>query len=133
MIPSPQFWRGKRVFLTGHTGFKGAWLSMWLHRLGAHIMGFSLPPDSEQNLSSQINLGALIKSVYGDICEETALSSAIQNFAPDVVLHLAAQSLVTRSYREPVLTYPNQCHGNGARDGGGSSHAIGAVRGDRDD
>src|ERR1700677_4897699 len=103
MIPSPRFWRGKRVFLTGHTGFKGAWLAMWLHRLGANVMGFSLPPDSELSLSSQINLGALITSVYGDIREETALSSAIQDFAPDLVLHLAAQSLVTRSYREPVL------------------------------
>jgi CDP-glucose 4,6-dehydratase len=111
MIPSGQFWQGKRVFLTGHTGFKGAWLAIWLHRLGAQVMGFSLPPDSEQNLSSQINLGALITSVYGDILEETALSSALRDFAPDVVLHLAAQSLVTRSYREPVLTFQTNVMG----------------------
>ena len=77
LIPGPEFWRGKRVFLTGHTGFKGAWLAMWLHRLGAHVMGFALPPDSEQSLSALMNLGALIKSEYGDICEEAALSSAI--------------------------------------------------------
>jgi CDP-glucose 4,6-dehydratase len=111
LIPSPEFWRGKRVFLTGHTGFKGAWLAMWLHRLGAHVMGFALPPDSEQSLSALMNLGALIKSEYGDICEEAALSSAIQDFAPDVVLHLAAQSLVTRSYREPVLTFQTNVMG----------------------
>ena len=77
-------------------------------------------PDSEQNLSSLISLGALIKSVYGDIREETALSSAIQDFAPDVVLHLAAQSLVTRSYRDPVLTFQTNVIG--------TVHVMEAVR-----
>jgi CDP-glucose 4,6-dehydratase len=105
MIPNSQFWRGKRVFLTGHSGFKGTWLSMWLHRLGAQVMGFSLPPDTQPSLCLLADLNAVIQHAQGDIRDAAGLSAAMQAFAPDVVLHLAAQALVKRSYREPLLTF----------------------------
>jgi CDP-glucose 4,6-dehydratase len=111
MIPNSQFWRGKRVFLTGHSGFKGTWLSIWLHRLGAEVMGFSLPPDTQPSLSLLAGLDTVIQNVQGDIRDAARLSAAVQAFAPDVVMHLAAQALVKRSYREPVLTFETNVMG----------------------
>jgi CDP-glucose 4,6-dehydratase len=99
------FWNGKRVFVTGHTGFKGGWLSLWLQQLGAQVTGFSLQPPTEPNLFTVAKVGASMSSVHGDICDLPALRSALAAARPEVVFHLAAQSLVRRSYEEPLDTY----------------------------
>lgn len=101
---TPEFWRGKRVFLTGHTGFKGAWAAAWLSELGAEVTGYSLEPEGEPNLWTLLGLNG-VASIYGDICDRVALDAALAEAKPDVVLHLAAQSLVRRSYRTPVDTF----------------------------
>lgn len=103
--PSNSFWSGKRVFLTGQTGFKGTWLALWLVHLGAIVRGFALPPDSPECLSVVTGLTDQIESLYGDIRDASTLDTALLGFAPDVVMHLAAQALVQRSYREPVQTF----------------------------
>ncbi len=100
------FWRGKRVFITGHTGFKGGWLSLLLSSRGAKIHGFSLKPPSEPNFFTATDLRAhLASSTYADICDAARLIQAMQTARPDVVLHLAAQPLVRYSYAAPVETY----------------------------
>jgi CDP-glucose 4,6-dehydratase len=99
------FWSGKKVFLTGHTGYKGAWLAAWLSHLGAQLFGFSLPPETTPNLCDLISLESQIPFVHGDIRDGARLTPALKNFAPDIVFHLAAQSLVRRGYAEPVETF----------------------------
>lgn len=108
---SESTWKGRRVFLTGHTGFKGGWLTLWLHQLGATVCGYSLAPPSKPSLFEVARIGELIHHVEGDVCDQQRLQSTMQEFAPDVVLHLAAQSLVRRSYVEPVLTYATNVMG----------------------
>lgn len=120
MTPSPQFWRGKRVFLTGHTGFKGAWLTAWLHRLGAVVRGYALPPDTTPNLFDAAGIAARCDSIFGDIRQAADLAVAIDVFQPDIVLHLAAQALVQRSYQKPVATYETNVMG--------TIHLLEAVR-----
>ncbi|TWT52516.1 CDP-glucose 4,6-dehydratase [Rubripirellula amarantea] len=100
-----QTYNGKRVFLTGHTGFKGAWLSAWLRECGATIKGYSLDPPSQPSLYPQLDLDKDIESVRGDIRDADRLAASIHDFRPDFVFHLAAQSLVRRSYDEPVETF----------------------------
>lgn len=99
------FWRGKTVFITGHTGFKGSWLSTWLIQLGAKVVGYSLPPSADQFLFNSTELKDRIDSLEGDICNIDLLSSALKKHNPEIVLHLAAQSLVRESYRDPIKTY----------------------------
>jgi CDP-glucose 4,6-dehydratase len=99
------FWNGKRVVVTGHTGFKGAWLAFWLKMLGAEVCGFALNPDSSPSLFENLKLGGLVRSVIGDIRDLGKLESALDDFRPEIIFHLAAQSLVRRSYREPIETY----------------------------
>lgn len=99
------FWRGKRVFLTGHTGFKGSWLSLWLQRLGAELTGFSLRPPTEPNLFDEARVGQGMRSIIGDIRDLAALQQAMQDAQPDIVIHMAAQPLVRYSYENPVETY----------------------------
>lgn len=111
MTVSGEFWRGKRVFLTGHTGFKGAWLALWLHELGAKVTGFALPPEDEHYLFSACGVEHLIHSRIGDIRNAAQLSEAINAAAPEVIFHLAAQSLVRRSYRLPVETFETNVMG----------------------
>ncbi|MEP4038501.1 CDP-glucose 4,6-dehydratase [Pseudophaeobacter sp.] len=99
------FWQGKRVLVTGHTGFKGSWLSLWLHSLGAEVFGFALEPDTQPSLFDQLDLAAKIHHKIGDICDPQALSDYLEFCQPDVVFHLAAQPLVLRGYREAPLTW----------------------------
>ena len=99
------FWRDKRVFLTGHTGFKGSWLSLWLEQLGAKVSGYALNPPTEPNLFGLANVAHGIDSYLGDIREFSALKNALDQASPEIVIHMAAQSLVRQSYETPVDTY----------------------------
>jgi CDP-glucose 4,6-dehydratase len=99
------FWQNKRVLITGHTGFKGSWLSFWLNLLGAKVCGYSLLPEGSPNLFENLQLENLIESKIGDIRDLTNFQKTLRDFQPEIVFHLAAQSLVRRSYHEPVETY----------------------------
>lgn len=103
---NPDFWRGKRVFLTGHTGFKGGWLSLWLQSMGAEVHGYALNPPTETNLFTVAEVGkGMASSVIADIREADKLSQAMKRAKPEIVFHLAAQSLVRYSYAQPAETY----------------------------
>lgn len=104
-------WRGRRVFLTGHTGFKGSWLAIWLNRLGAKVRGYALDPCTDPNMFTLASVGNLVEDVRGDIRDYKKLESAIANFAPEVVFHMAAQPLVRRSYADPLGTYETNIMG----------------------
>lgn len=107
----PSFWRGKRVFLTGHTGFKGAWLSLWLNRLGAIVKGYALHPPTQPNLFETAKIGDLIRSEIGDIRDLEQLKKSMVDFDPEIVIHMAAQPLVRFSYQQPVETYSTNVMG----------------------
>ena len=96
---------GKRVFVTGHTGFTGGWACLWLKSIGASVYGFALEPDTTPNLFESLGLDQEIQSEFGDICEYENLLNSIEKFRPDLILHLAAQPLVRRSYCEPLRTF----------------------------
>ncbi len=100
-----EIYKGKRVFLTGHTGFKGSWLALWLSSLGADVMGYSLAPNTEPSMFKALNIDKKIKSVFADITDAERLEKEMAAFKPDIVFHLAAQPIVRLSYSEPVLTY----------------------------
>lgn len=104
-IVDGEFWRERRVLLTGHTGFKGAWLSLWLQRLGARVTGFSLGVPTEPSLYELARVGEGMESIEGDVRDPGALASALASARPEVVIHMAAQSLVRRSFSQPRLTY----------------------------
>jgi CDP-glucose 4,6-dehydratase len=101
----PDFWRGRRVLLTGHTGFKGAWLALWLQTLGARLTGFSLQAPTQPSLYELACVGEGMESIEGDVRDFQALAAALDLARPEVVIHMAAQSLVRRSFLEPRETY----------------------------
>ena len=113
-------WRGRRVLLTGHTGFKGSWLALWLSKLGAQIRGYALDPSTDPNMFSLASVGTVVDDIRGDIRDYTRLEASITEFAPEVVFHVAAQPLVRRSYADPLGTYATNVMG--------TAHVLEAVR-----
>ena len=102
---NPSFWKGKRVFVTGHTGFKGGWICLWLKHLGAEVIGYSLKPATVPSLFEVASVGEGMQSIIGDIRDHAKLSKTILGSKPDVVIHMAAQPLVRYSYTQPAETY----------------------------
>lgn len=119
-LPDAGFWRGKRVFLTGHTGFKGGWLALWLRQLGAIVHGYALDPPTTPNFFTLARVAEGLTHQIGDIRDAGALHLAIAEFKPDIVLHLAAQAILRLSYDEPVETYATNLMG--------TVHVLDAVR-----
>ncbi len=111
MTPQADFWRGKRVLLTGHTGFKGGWLALWLQRLGADVTGIALAPSTTPSLFDQARVAEGIKSHFCDIRDATALAALVLAARPELVFHLAAQPLVRASYRDPLATFATNVMG----------------------
>ena len=117
---NPSFWAGKKVFLTGHTGFKGSWLSLWLQKLGTDVTGYSLPPPTHPSLYETAGVSQGMRSIIGDIRNGALLAESMRDAAPDIVIHMAAQPLVRRSYADPVETYSTNVMG--------TVHLLEAVR-----
>lgn len=119
-LVNPAFWHGRRVFLTGHTGFKGSWLSLWLQALGAEVHGYALPPPTEPSMFEVCQVGQDMSSTIGDIRDPDTLSRALQIARPEIVLHLAAQPLVLESFDQPLATFATNVMG--------TAHLLEAVR-----
>lgn len=120
MKPSTSFWQDKRVLLTGHTGFKGGWLALWLDHLGANVTGLSLPPESDPNLYTTAAVGDCTQSHICDIRDAEQVARFIQDADPEIVFHLAAQPLVRASYQDPLATFATNVQG--------TAHVLDAVR-----
>lgn len=120
VVVSSSFWSGKKVFLTGHTGFKGSWLSLWLQQLNAEVTGYALEPPTNPSLFEVANVAEGMCSIIGDIRDDKSLQKAMQEAAPDIVIHMAAQPLVRYSYANPVETYSTNVMG--------TVHLLEAVR-----
>ena len=105
------FWQGKRVFLTGHTGFKGGWAALWLQHMGAQVKGFALNPPSTPSLFECAKVAGGMQSDIGDIRHREVIANSMRAFNPDILIHMAAQPLVRLSYREPVETYATNVMG----------------------
>jgi CDP-glucose 4,6-dehydratase len=108
---TPALWKGRRVLLSGHTGFKGGWLSLWLQRMGADLVGLALPPPTQPSLFEFANVAQGMRSHLGDIRDAVALAKLVGDFQPEVVFHLAAQPLVRRSYADPLETFSTNVMG----------------------
>jgi CDP-glucose 4,6-dehydratase len=106
-----EFWKGRNVLVTGHTGFKGSWLSLWLDALGAKVTGVALDPPTQPNLFQQAGITATIRSVLADVRDYPRLKSAVDECRPEVVIHMAAQSVVRRGYDDPIETYSSNVMG----------------------
>ena len=104
-MPDRKFWKDKSVFITGHTGFKGSWLSCWLRRMGARVTGFALPPSTNPSMFEVARSGAGIVSVTGDVRDIVRVSEVMKEACPEIVIHMAAQALVKTAYADPVTTY----------------------------
>ena len=120
LVVNPTFWGGKHVLLTGHTGFKGGWLSLWLQSMGATIVGYALPPPTTLSLFEIAWVGKGMRSIIGDICDLAKLQSVFAEHKPEIVIHMAAQPLVRYSYQNPVETYATNVMG--------TVHLLEAVR-----
>jgi len=118
--PDRAVWKGRRVFLTGHTGFKGGWLALWLAQLGAHVRGYALDPVTVPNLMQVARVADVVEDVRGDVTDRMRLMDAMHAFAPEIVIHMAAQPLVRYSYVNPLETYGTNVMG--------TAHVLEAVR-----
>src|SRR4051794_19670352 len=119
-VADARFWAGRRVLVTGHTGFKGAWLSLWLAELGATVIGLSRGVPTEPSLYALARVGELVEHYDGDVRDEARVAEVVAAARPDVVLHLAAQPMVRRSFAEPVATYATNVMG--------TVHVLDAIR-----
>ena len=118
---NPEFWRGRSVFLTGHTGFKGGWLALWLHQLGATIHGYALDPPTTPSLFEAASIRSLLASdTRGDVADAAALQKAVLAARPEIIFHLAAQPLVRVSYQNPTATFMSNVMG--------TAHLLDAAR-----
>lgn len=117
---NPSFWHGKRVLVTGHTGFKGSWLCLWLQKMGARVTGLSLPPEGAPSLFELGRVAQGMDSRFGDVRDIATVQAAVRESQPEIALHLAAQPLVRRSYREPVETFATNVMG--------TAHVLEAAR-----
>jgi CDP-glucose 4,6-dehydratase len=120
MAMTPDFWRGKRVFLTGHTGFKGGWLSLWLQKLDANVTGYALQSSTLPSLFEIAKVGDGMRSIFADVRDLALLRKAMHDAQPEIVIHMAAQPLVRYSYQNPVETYATNVMG--------TVHLLEAVR-----
>jgi CDP-glucose 4,6-dehydratase len=111
MMPNRSFWHGRCVFMTGHTGFKGGWLSLWLNSLGANVTGYALDPPTQPNMFEQTGVAGSIRSIQGDVRDYPRLKNALAECKPEVVIHMAAQSVVRRGYEDPIETYSSNVMG----------------------
>ena len=102
---NPQFWENKKILVTGHTGFKGSWLSLWLKSLGANLTGYSLPPPTKPSLFELVNVSDGMQSIEGDIRDLDHIKAVLQKNSPEILIHMAAQSLVVKSHDDPHDTY----------------------------
>ena len=107
--PDRTVWNGRRIFLTGHTGFKGGWLSLWLAQLGATVRGYALDPYTTPNLLDAAKISTVIEDVRGDILDRSRLEASMTEFKPDIVIHMAAQPLVRLSYVDRSVRTPQTC------------------------
>ena len=121
MKPEHNFWRGKKVFVTGHTGFKGAWLCFWLQTMGARVTAVALAPDTEPNLFKMLGLEKIISSTFLDIRNQSQLADAVKTSEAEIVFHLAAQALVHEGYKNPLSTFETNF--------GGTANLLEAFRG----
>ncbi|HEX6621858.1 MAG TPA: CDP-glucose 4,6-dehydratase, partial [Solirubrobacteraceae bacterium] len=110
-VPDRGFWSGRRVLVTGHTGFKGAWLCLWLAQLGARVSGFAHAAHDGPSLYALAGVGQDVESVTGDVRDTEAVAAAVARLAPEIVIHMAAQAFVRRSFDEPVATYATNVMG----------------------
>jgi CDP-glucose 4,6-dehydratase len=108
---NPPFWKGRRVFITGHTGFKGSWLSLWLANLGAKVTGYSLPPQTDPSLFDSARVADVVHSIAADVRDAPALDAGLRHSEAEVVFHLAAQAIVRRSYVDPLETFSTNVMG----------------------
>lgn len=120
LVVNPAFWNGKRVLLTGHTGFKGSWLSLWLQSMGAQVVGYALAPPTKPSLFEVADVGQDMTSILGDIRDLAKLQAVFAEHRPEIVIHMAAQPLVRYSYQNPVETYSTNVMG--------TVHLLEAVR-----
>ncbi|MEW6221623.1 MAG: CDP-glucose 4,6-dehydratase [Thermodesulfobacteriota bacterium] len=116
----PAFWQGRQVFVTGHTGFKGSWLALWLQAMGAEVRGYALAPPTEPSLFVAAGVGEAMESITGDLADLPYLCQSLSEQQPEVVLHLAAQAIVRRAYSEPRATFATNVMG--------TVHLLEAVR-----
>lgn len=107
-----EFWKNKVVLLTGHTGFKGSWLSLWLQQLGAKVIGYALAPPTTPNLFEKADVASGMQSITGDIRNLEKVKQVFTEFQPEIVIHLAAQPLVRYSYQHPIETYETNMMGS---------------------